>query len=141
MMRKPGLRLSGQAAALGIFLLLALSPGPASAEEALPLVTYDSFEEVVLAAPKPTLVEFWAVWSGPSKRIAPYLEELSSELGDCLAVVRADIDESPRLAADYGVRSIPALLIFQEGQEAARHVGAVSKEKLRDWIVGVACAG
>ncbi|MEM9574226.1 MAG: thioredoxin, partial [Pseudomonadota bacterium] len=84
------------------------------------------------------VVDFWAEWCGPCKMIAPALEEISSEMGDEVKIVKLNIDENPEIAAQYGVRSIPTLYMFKGGEIADQMVGAAPKGKLADWIKGAA---
>ncbi len=93
-----------------------------------------NFETDVLKASKPVVVDFWAEWCGPCKMIAPALEEISSELAEQVTIAKVNIDENPELAAQYGVRSIPTLLLFKNGEIAANMVGAAPKSRLSDWI-------
>ena len=101
-------------------------------------VTVDSatFDEKVLNADKPVVVDFWAEWCGPCKMIAPSLEEISEEMGDKVTIAKVDMDANPDLAAKYGVRSIPTLLMFKDGEPTAIQVGAQPKNKLSSWISG-----
>ncbi|NDW03976.1 thioredoxin [Jiella pacifica] len=100
-------------------------------------VDTQSFTTDVLESGKPVVVDFWAEWCGPCKMIGPSLEEISEEMAD-IEVAKVNIDENPDLAAKYGVRSIPTLLLFKNGEPAAVQVGAQSKSKLVDWIKGAA---
>ncbi|MBI3325830.1 MAG: thioredoxin [Nitrospinae bacterium] len=100
-------------------------------------VTDDTFEQEVLKASMPVLVDFWAVWCGPCKAIAPVVEELAGEYEGKLKVMKLDVDENPRVPTTYGVQSIPTLLIFKGGQPAERVVGAVPKKVIVDKIAGV----
>ena len=102
-------------------------------------VTVDSqtFEEKVLRSDKPVVVDFWAEWCGPCKMIAPSLEEISSERDD-VVIAKVDMDSNPDLAAKYGVRSIPTLLMFKDGEPAAVQVGALPKNRIADWIASEA---
>ncbi|WAP70329.1 thioredoxin [Jiella pelagia] len=100
-------------------------------------VDTQSFQTDVLESGKPVVVDFWAEWCGPCKMIGPSLEEISEEMAD-IEVAKVNIDENPDLAAKYGVRSIPTLLLFKNGEPAAVQVGAQSKSKLVDWIKGAA---
>ena len=97
-------------------------------------VSDDSFETDVLAADSPVLVDFWAEWCGPCKQIGPSLEEISDEMGDALIVVKVNIDENPMTPSKYGVRGIPTLMLFKDGEVAATKVGALPKGKLVEWI-------
>ncbi len=79
----------------------------------------------------PVLVDFWAEWCGPCKAIAPTLDELSTEMAGRLKIVKVNVDESPDLAGDYGIRSIPTLLVIKGGVVAGQMVGAMSKAQLK----------
>jgi len=100
-------------------------------------VTDDEFEASVLQAEKPVLVDFWAEWCGPCKVIGPLLEELASEMGDKLTVAKVNIDENPHTPSKYGVRGIPTLILFKDGQVAATKVGAMPKGQLSEWVESV----
>lgn len=91
------------------------------------------FEEKVLKADKPVLVDYWAEWCGPCKMIGPALEEISDEM-DELTVAKLNIDENPQTPTKYGVRGIPTLMLFKDGQVVATKVGAVPKGALSDWV-------
>ena len=93
-----------------------------------------SFEADVLQADKPVLVDFWAEWCGPCRMIAPALEEIAAELGDKVNIVKLDIDENPDTPSKYGVRGIPTMILFKNGQEAAKQVGAMPKSGIKQWI-------
>jgi thioredoxin 1 len=97
-------------------------------------ITDDSFEADVLQAEKPVLVDFWAEWCGPCKQIAPALEEIAAELGDKVTIAKLDIDENPDAPGRYGVRGIPTMILFKNGQQTAVQVGAMPKSALKQWI-------
>jgi thioredoxin 1 len=100
-------------------------------------VTDITFGEDVLGADKPVLVDFWAEWCGPCRMIAPALEELSNELGDRVTIVKLNIDENPEAPTKYGVRGIPTMILFKNGEPAATKVGAEPKSRIQGWLEGV----
>jgi thioredoxin 1 len=93
-------------------------------------VTDDTFEEAVLKSELPTVVDFWAVWCGPCKMIAPALEEIADEYDGQLVVAKLDVDHNGQSAMQYGVMSIPTLIVFKDGQAVERIVGFMPKAKL-----------
>jgi thioredoxin 1 len=95
-----------------------------------------SFQADVLNSKKPVVVDVWAEWCGPCRMIAPALEELSSELGEKVTIAKINIDENPGVPQKYGVRGVPTLMIFSQGQVAATKVGALPKSKIKEWIEG-----
>ena len=95
-------------------------------------LTQDNFDAEVLKSSAPVLVDFWAEWCGPCKMIAPVLEELAGELGDKAKIGKVNIDDHQSLAAEYGVRAIPTLLIFKDGKVAEQMVGLRSKKDLKE---------
>ncbi len=99
-------------------------------------VTDDSFEQDVLSSEQPVLVEYWAEWCGPCKMISPVLEEVAEEYGEKLHVVKLNIDENPNTPPRYGIRGIPTLMLFKNGNVEATKVGAVSKSQLTAFIDG-----
>ncbi len=99
-------------------------------------VTDQSFAEDVLGAPGPVLVDFWAEWCGPCRMIAPALEEISNDLGDKVTIAKLNIDENQDIASRYGVRGIPTMLLFKDGQPVAQKVGAAPRSQIQQWIEG-----
>ena len=96
--------------------------------------TDSNFQELALNSDKPVLVDFWAEWCGPCRMIGPSLEDIAKEMDGKLKVVKVNIDENPMAPTRYGVRSIPTLLLFKNGQVAATKIGAEPKQKLVSWI-------
>jgi thioredoxin 1 len=92
------------------------------------------FESEVLKASGPVVVDFWAEWCGPCRMIAPALEEIAGSLGAKVKIVKLNVDENPHTAQKYGIMSIPTLMIFKNGEMAARQIGAAPKQKLEHWI-------
>ncbi|WP_417672447.1 thioredoxin [Roseibium sp.] len=97
-------------------------------------ITDASFESDVLNSSEPVVVDFWAEWCGPCKMIAPALEEISEEMAGQVKIAKINIDENQDAAMKYGVRSIPMLILFKDGEPMATQVGAAPKGKLADWI-------
>jgi len=93
-----------------------------------------AFEADVLKSDVPVVVDFWAEWCQPCKQIAPFLEELANDLGDQIKVAKVNIDDNPMTPTKYGVRGIPTLMLFKNGEIAATKVGAVPKSKLFEWV-------
>ena len=93
-----------------------------------------SFDTDVLQAEGPVLVDFWAEWCGPCKMIAPVLEEIAIEYGEKLKVCKMDVDANPDTAPKYGIRGIPTLILFNNGDVAGTKVGAASKSQLAEFI-------
>lgn len=97
-------------------------------------VTDESFEQDVLQAERPVLVDFWAEWCGPCKQIAPSLEQISDELAGQVTIAKLNIEESPTTPSRYGVRGIPTMMLFKGGQMASMKVGAMPKQKILEWL-------
>ena len=97
-------------------------------------VSNDNFESEVVNSEKPVLVDFWAEWCGPCKQIAPVVEEIADEYSDKLKVCKMDVDANRETAVQFGIRSIPTLLIFKNGEVAGSQIGAVSKQQLLEFI-------
>ena len=95
-------------------------------------LTEDNFQKTIENGV--ILVDFYADWCGPCRMIAPALDELSTELGDKVIIAKLNIDENPHVPTKYGVRGIPTMMIFQQGQVAATKVGALPKSKIKEWI-------
>ncbi|MHB1528268.1 MAG: thioredoxin TrxA [Acidiferrobacteraceae bacterium] len=99
-------------------------------------ITDDTFEEEVLKASGPVLVDYWAEWCGPCKIIGPVLEQIATEYAGRVRIAKLNIDENPRTPPKYGIRGIPTLMLFKNGQVEATKVGAMSKSQLSAFIDG-----
>ena len=97
-------------------------------------VTDDNFDNEVLKSTKPILVDFWAEWCGPCKQLAPTVEEVANEMVGSVKVCKMDVDSNQELAVQYGVRSIPTLIIFKNGEVSSTQIGAISKQQLEEFI-------
>ena len=97
-------------------------------------ISDDSFEDEVINKGKPIIVDFWAEWCGPCKQIGPILEEISDEMSNELVVAKHNIDENPNQPTKYGVRGIPTMLLFKDGELKATKVGATTKSNIVSWI-------
>ena len=102
--------------------------------ESIVHVTDDTFEDVIIKAEGPVLVDYWADWCGPCKMIAPILEEIATEYAGKVTIAKLNIDENPGTAPKYGIRGIPTLMIFKADNVEATKVGAVSKSQLTAFI-------
>ena len=103
---------------------------------AIVAATDATFDAEVRQSEIPVVVDFWAEWCGPCKQIGPALEELSNELGGKVKIVKVDVDQNPNSAAAVGVRGIPALFIFKDGEVVSNRAGAAAKATLQRWIEG-----
>jgi thioredoxin 1 len=102
--------------------------------ELISKVTDDSFESDVLKSSTPVLVDYWAEWCGPCKMIAPVLEDISKEYQGRLRIAKLNIDENPQTPPKYGIRGIPTLMLFKDGEVEATKVGALSKSQLTQFL-------
>jgi thioredoxin len=100
-------------------------------------VSDDTFDTDVLKADGAVLVDFWAEWCGPCKMISPALEEIAKELDGRVTIAKVNIDDNPLTPQKYGVRGIPTLMLFRDGQVAATKVGALAKNQLQEWVESV----
>lgn len=106
----------------------------ADADSATLKVTDATFDSDVLKSSAPVVVDFWAEWCGPCRQIAPALEEIAGEMQGKVAIAKVNVDENPEAAMKYGVRSIPTLLLFKDGEVVSTQIGAANKGRLQDWI-------
>ena len=93
-----------------------------------------NFEQEVLSSETPVLVDFTATWCGPCKQLAPIVDQLADELHGTVKVGKLDVDDSPITAGKYGVRGVPTVMVFKNGERAAQHVGLTTKQKLLDLV-------
>lgn len=100
----------------------------------LGVATDDNFEGEVLKSDKPVLIDFWAPWCGPCKAIGPIVEELAGQLKDSVKVMKLNVDENQKTAINYGVRSIPTIILFKDGKVLDTIIGLVPKERLEDFV-------
>jgi thioredoxin 1 len=102
--------------------------------ETIQHITDATFDEKVLKSSTPVLVDFWAEWCGPCKMIAPILEEVAKDYADKIAIVKVNVDENSQTPAKYGIRGIPTLLLFKDGNMISMKVGALSKSQLTAFL-------
>ncbi|MEM7650716.1 MAG: thioredoxin [Pseudomonadota bacterium] len=99
-------------------------------------VTDTNFEDEVLQSDKPVVVDFWAEWCGPCKQLSPVVDELAEDMKDAVKVVKVNIDDAPEAPTKYGVRGVPTLMIFKDGQVVDTRVGGMPKSQLQEWVEG-----
>ena len=97
-------------------------------------ITDENFEKEVIKSDKMTLVDFWAEWCGPCKQVAPILDEISNEMAEQIVIAKHNIDEQPNIPTKYGVRGIPTMLLFKNGELKGTKVGATTKSNIVSWI-------
>ena len=100
-------------------------------------ISQDNFDADVLGSDKPVLVDFWAEWCGPCKQLAPTISEIAQNNEGKLDVVKIDVDANRDLAVQYGIRSIPTLMIFKDGEAVGTEIGALSKQQLEEFVLKV----
>ena len=97
-------------------------------------ITDANFEEIVLKSDKPVLVDFWAEWCGPCRMLGPIIEDLSNDFADKAVIGKVDVDSSQKFAAQFGVRNIPTVLVFKDGEMVNRQVGVAQKSVYADFL-------
>ncbi len=98
-------------------------------------INKDNFNEIIVKGDKPVLVDFFATWCGPCKMLSPILEQIEQEMSDKILVAKIDIDECMDIAQEYGIMSVPTMILFQNGAETARAVGFRQKSQIEDMII------
>ena len=97
-------------------------------------VTDDDFNALIADSDVPVVVDFWAEWCGPCKQMAPHLDAVAGDLDGKVKVAKLNVDDNPMTAGQYGVRGLPTLMLFKDGKVAATHLGAMSKQRIAEWI-------
>lgn len=97
-------------------------------------VTDDDFNALISDSDVPVVVDFWAEWCGPCKQMAPHLDAVAGDLDGKVKVAKINVDDNPMTAGQYGVRGLPTLMLFKDGKVAATHLGAMSKQRIAEWI-------
>lgn len=101
-------------------------------------ITDNDFDAHIASSDKPVLVDFWAEWCGPCRQVGPIVDQLADELGEKVNIVKMNIDENPNTPSKLGVRGIPTLMVFKNGELAGTKVGALPKPQLLEWLEGLA---
>ena len=97
-------------------------------------VTDDDFNALISDSDVPVVVDFWAEWCGPCKQMDPHLDAVAGDLDGKVKVAKINVDDNPMTAGQYGVRGLPTLMLFKDGKVAATHLGAMSKQRIAEWI-------
>ena len=97
-------------------------------------LTDDNFETEIGDSSTPVLVDFWAEWCGPCKQMSPHVEALADELDGKIKIAKINVDENPMTTSKYGVRGLPTLMLFKDGKVTATHLGAMSKQRISEWV-------
>ena len=100
-------------------------------------ITDDSFEQDVIKSDVPVLVDFWAAWCGPCKMLAPVLDDLSKEMAERVKIVKMDIDNNPKVPSALGIRGVPTMILFKNGEPAGTKVGASPKASIMQWLESI----
>jgi thioredoxin 1 len=100
-------------------------------------ITTGNFEELVKNSGKVALVDFWAAWCGPCRMVGPVVEEIATEMGDTAVIGKVDVDAEGDIAMEFGIRNIPTLLFFKDGQVVDKHVGVATKKQLQDKLAAL----
>ena len=101
---------------------------------AIDTITDDDFDTTIADSGVPVVVDFWAEWCGPCKQMAPHLEAVAEELGEDVKFVKLNVEENPMAPSKHGIRGLPTLMIFKDGKVAATQIGAMSKQRIAEWV-------